>query len=331
MNEQAFVEKREKDWQKLTRLCDRADVGARRLSPAEVRELVTLYRRASTDLSTAQTKSTNLMLIDYLNDLVGRAYATLYRAPRPGILQALYEALTIAAQTVRRQRWVIAISAIFFFGTAVFTGLAIDIFPNTHDVLVPRGDRNFEAWKSGALDERDTNQSFEMSGFYAMNNPRVAVITGAVGAGSFGFLSLYFLYMSGSQMGALGHEMASVGRLDFLLSSIFPHGVPELSGAIIAGSAGLVLAWALINPGRRSRAYALKAVGKDAVTLLVTSVILMFIAAPIEGFFSFNPHVPGAVKVAVGTIELIAWLTFWSMFGRTDEEMAARHPAALTS
>jgi uncharacterized membrane protein SpoIIM required for sporulation len=110
----------------------------------------------------------------------------------------------------------------------------------------------------------------------------------------------------------------TVGNLDFLVSSIIPHGVPEISGLWISCSAGLLLGWALINPGRRSRGEALKAVGKDAIVLLAISVVLMFIAAPIEGFFSFNPRIPGAVKVTVAVLEAIGWLAFWSFFGRDE-------------
>ena len=43
---------------------------------------------------------------------------------------------------------------------------------------------------------------------------------------------------------------------------------------------------------------------------------MMFIAAPIEGFFSFNPHVPGWLKTTVAVISVIAWATFWTGFGR---------------
>ena len=150
------------------------------------------------------------------------------------------------------------------------------------------------------------------------NNPRAAILTGAIGAGTFGVGSVFMVILNGGLIGALSHEVLPVGKLGFLLSSIFPHGVPELSGLIISGSSGLLLGYALINPGRRRRGDALKEVGPDAVTLLATSVALMFVAAPIEGFFSFNPLVPQWVKVVVGSVSLVAWLTFWSQFGRSE-------------
>jgi len=325
MNEQAFVEKRERDWQRLTRLCDVADAGAAHLSAPEVRDMVRLYRRVSTDLSVVRTKSTNVVLADYLNDLIVRAYGTLYRSPRGSFFKSVREALEMSAQTVRRCKWFVITSACLFFGSAFLASFLLSAFPDTRAVLVPEAyEQLFGKWKEGHFDERTSTDSFLMTGFYASNNPRVAVIAGSVGAGTFGLLSVYMVFENGAQLGSLAHEMTSVGKLDFLLSSLAPHGVPELSGAIIAGSAGLLLGWALINPGRRTRGASLKAVGKDAIILLATSVCLMFIAAPIEGFFSFNPNVPGALKVAVAIVSLGAWLAFWSNFGLTEEERARR-------
>lgn len=322
MNEQAFVERREADWRRLQYLCDKGDATVRSLSGEELREFVRLYRRANTDLALVRTRSTNQAMVDYLNDLVARAYAVLYRAPRAPFWRTISETLALAAQTVRRRKWFVFFSIGLFFLTAIFSFSILNMVPETREVLIPANDANFEAWKSGTFQERTGSQSMEWSGMYASHNPRVAIITGAVGAGSFGFLSLWFNYQTGMQLGALAHEVHSVGNLDFLLSSIIPHGVPEISGLWIACASGLLLGWALINPGRRSRAESLKLVGKDAIVLLATSVVLMFIAAPIEGFFSFNPRVPGGLKVVVAAIEAVAWISFWGYFGRETEPAA---------
>jgi len=329
MNEQGFVDKREADWQKLTKLCDKAEGRASKMTPEEVKDFIRLYRRASTDLSIARTRSTNLVLVSFLNDIVGRTYGALYRAPRVGFFRSLLAAIALSAQTFRRNKAFVFTSAAIFFGSAFFSYGCLVAFPATSQVLVPKSyEETFDHWKSGTFEERNASQSAMAWGMYASNNPKVSIVAGAVGAGTFGTLSIYMLFENGAILGSLAHEVAQVGKLDFLLSSIAPHGVPELSGAIVAGSAGLLLGWALVNPGRRSRGKALQAVGKDAIVLLSTSVILMFIAAPIEGFFSFNPHVPGFVKVTVALISVAAWATFWSRYGLSDEEKARFKPSA---
>jgi uncharacterized membrane protein SpoIIM required for sporulation len=178
----------------------------------------------------------------------------------------------------------------------------------------------FDQWKQGRHEERTGGTSVQMTAVYATNNPMVSIITGAAAASTFGIFTAERLYENGAILGALSYEMNTVGKLGFLWASIMPHGVPELSGIIMAGAAGFVMGWALINPGRRKRGEALRAAGKDALVLLCVGVVLMFIAAPIEGFFSFNPRVPSFVKVIVIAIELVFWISFWIGYGRTSEE-----------
>jgi hypothetical protein len=43
---------------------------------------------------------------------------------------------------------------------------------------------------------------------------------------------------------------------------------------------------------------------------------LCFIAAPIEGFFSFNPNIPQWLKTAVAVAEVCMWVAFWSLYGK---------------
>jgi uncharacterized membrane protein SpoIIM required for sporulation len=175
---------------------------------------------------------------------------------------------------------------------------------------------SFEMWRTGSFDAKSSGEGAASTMFYMGNNPRAALLTGAVGAGTLGIGSTYLIVNNGMIFGALLQEVAPYNRVGYVLGSVFPHGVPELSGLFIAGGAGLLLGWTMINPGRRSRARALQEIGKDVTVLLVTSLVLMFIAAPIEGFFSFDARVPFAAKIAVGVIEVIAWGAFWTLVGR---------------
>jgi uncharacterized membrane protein SpoIIM required for sporulation len=161
-------------------------------------------------------------------------------------------------------------------------------------------------------------------GMYASHNPQTAVISGSIAASTFGLGTVALLVENGKVIGSLAYEMNTVGKLPYLLVHIFPHGVPELSGLVISGAAGLVMGWALIAPGRRKRGEALMEAGKDAIVLLTTSVFLMFIAAPIEGFFSFNPDVSDATKLTVILLEIVAWAAFWIGFGKGRAEPGSK-------
>ncbi len=330
MNEQSFVDRRDGDWRRLSELTTKAS-GKRleSLTGEELREFVTLYRRVSTDLAIARTKSRNTLLTDYLNNLALKAYGALYKAPRKPFWGAIRGAVELSAQTVRARAWFVFVSAMIFFGSALLVYGTYSSVPDAKEAIMgAESSQLFDHWKKAEFEQRSGGQSAMMGAFYASNNPKVAIIEGAVGAATFGTMSIYLLFKNGAMLGALANEMSSVGKLPFLISSVAPHGVPELSGAIIAGAGGLVFGWALINPGRRRRGDALKAVAKDGMVLILTSVVLMFIAAPIEGFFSFNPIFTQELKAGVAVVSLVAWGAFWFGFGRTAQEPLIESKAA---
>ena len=157
-----------------------------------------------------------------------------------------------------------------------------------------------------------------MTGFYASNNPMAAITGVATSSVSFGVGGAYALYQNGASVGALAYEMNKVGKLGMLVTWLLPHGVSEIQGFFVSVGAGFVLGWALINPGRRRRGEALAEAGKDAIVLMATSIVMMFIAAPFEGYFSFNPRVPDAVKLVVAVLVACAWAAFWIGFGRGE-------------
>ncbi len=316
MNEESFLHRRKPDWSRLMVLCDMADRSPTALKPNELKELFRLYRRVSSDLAVARTVSTSPSLINYLNDLAARAYAIVYREPRQSLLKVLYDSIVLSAQTVRRRKYFILTSTALFFAWAIVVLLLCHNVPAVREHYLRQYGNVIGPWKAPTFTEHSGSESAAMWGFYASNNPRVAILTGALGAGSFGIISLFLLLMSAGMMGVLANELLPAHRIDYLLSTVAPHGVPELSGIMIATGAGFLLGYSLINPGRLSRGASLRAVGRDAVVLMATSVVMMFIAAPIEGFFSYNPYVHGWVKTTVAAVSLVLWLIFWSFFGK---------------
>lgn len=323
MNEVAFVAAREPDWQRLTYLCDKADATPARLATPELHELVRLYRKVSTDLATVRTKSSNLQLIQFLNDLVGRAYGIIYRPIRGPFWKAVGIGLETAAQSARRLRWFVLTSTLIFVLGAFFSFLALQFAPETRHHFVGKGQEELmDAWKSGHFEERTLDENIAMTGMYSANNPRAAIATGGLAAGTFGVGTAYVLWTNGMLIGTLAYELSTVNKVGQLVY-IAPHGVTEISGFILAGAAGLHLGWALINPGRRRRGQAMKLAGKDAIVALTASVVMMFLAAPVEGFISFNPAVPLPFKILFAITVAIAWIFFWVGFGRKPGEFSA--------
>lgn len=321
MNEEAYVAKRQQAWDRLRWLTDKADATPGALTAPELREFVALYREASSDLAAVRTRSGNEGLVAYLNDLCGKAYSTMYRSPKRRLPNMVAEGIREIARCGRRLAPFLLISAVVLFGSAFLAFFLLKGGLVPLEAFVPPGmEANFESWKSGTFDPRSADESFGATGMYATNNPMVSIITAAVSVGTAGIYSLYLLYTNGAMMGALASETASTGHLDFLLSSIYPHGVPELSGIIVAGGVALRVGWAILSPGVYSRGESLRLAGRDVGIGMLTAVLLMFIAAPIEGFFSFNPEVPGWLKTTVGTFELIFAYLFWTRVGVEEKE-----------
>lgn len=321
MNETKFVEKREPDWIRLNQLCAKADASPTQLSAPELKEMFRLYRRTSSDLALVRTKSNNVQLANFLNDVVAASYSALYRNRKKNVFEALADSVALAARTVRKRKGAVFVSAIVFFGSAFAANAIMRFVPDARPHFVPSGwEQTVKHWRDNDMEERNLDESIAMTGFYMSNNPRASIIAGALAASTFGLGTAKLLFENGALLGALAYELEPVGRVGYLLIHVFPHGVPELSGIVVAGSAGFVMAMALIRPGRRSRGEALKEAGSDAIVLLAASIALMFIAAPIEGFFSFNPRVPDWLRGVVILIELVAWGLFWSGYGRTEEE-----------
>lgn len=322
MNEEALVAKHIAEWRRLEQLCMRASVRVGFLSNEETMEFVRLYKRASSDLALVRTRSTNQPLISYLNNLVGRAHASLYQSPPKRFRDGLKHSIASSAITFRRNKPFFWVAFCLFFGAMILSWGLVNSDRSYLSFFTGGMNDVFESWKTGKFEERSVGENIAMSFLYAGNNPFVSIITAAKGAASFGLLSVQALFQNGALLGALASEMQSVGKLFFLFSSISPHGVPELTGIIFAGAAGLKFGWALIVPGVYSRFDSLKRSAKDGVTLIVTGVLLCFVAAPIEGFFSFNPKIPQPVKMAFAIISLVGWILFWSFYAKDSESQA---------
>ena len=327
INEEAILNQRGPQWRRLEELTKKAGQSFKRLSDRELEEFVRLYRQTSADLAYLTTHSSNQSIVWYLNEIVAMAYSQLYREPYKPWREKILEALKIAAETVRRRRWSIYFSIALFFAAMLTAGGLMQYSSEYRQFYVPAAyEGNFDSWKSGQHVAREGGEGVLMTAFYATNNPFVDIVNHAYSVVSFGVYTVVIVWQNGTILGALSQDMASVGKLDFLIISISPHGVSEMGGLFMSSAGGFILGWALIMPGRRSRAEALRIAGKDAFVLIILALLMTFIAAPIEGFLSFDPAVPDAVKIGIALSTLAGWLVYFVSYGRDrDSVQSAEH------
>jgi peptidoglycan/LPS O-acetylase OafA/YrhL len=116
--------------------------------------------------------------------------------------------------------------------------------------------------------------------------------------------------MLGAFFGVFAHHE----RLMDIYAMVAPHGVLEIFAIVVAGGAGLMIGWSLIAPGDLPRGQTLAEAAGRAVRLLVGVVVMLGVAAAVEGFLS--PQTTGLLqsnqaRVMLGvTIWLVAlaWL-----------------------
>jgi len=300
-------------WDRLTDLCGRADRGLRRLSAAELDELVRLYLRTSAHLSYARTYFTDPALTARLTALVGRANALVYGS-RPRSLRAFGRFFTTTfPAAVWDARRAVAISAALLLGPALIVA-----------VWLAHSPRAIDATGSAALRQAYVNHDFasyyrsrpsaEFAAQVQTNNIRVAFLAFAGGIAAC-VPTIMVLAQNGASLGQAAGLFAAAGRQPEFYGLVLPHGLLELTSVIVAGGAGLRLGWALISPGDRPRAEALAAEGRRAVTIVAGLVVAFLVAGTIEGFVT-GSALPTPARVGIGLLAEVGFVLYVVVLGR---------------
>lgn len=320
MDQRRFVRTRSDDWQRLEALLDgRTAAGAE-----AVFELGRLYRRATSDLSYAQGRGFDGRLQQYLNTLAGRAHAHVYgRAAGGGGRLGAFLRAGFPGE-VRRSWAPIALCA---FLTVVAAALAYAIVqqdPVHAYALLPA------AMVPPAITRslHDGNFSFgpqasaAMSSLIITNNVRVAALAFAAGIVTLGSGTIWLIALNGMMLGALASLYGRAGYGADFWVTIAPHGVIELTAIQIAGGAGLLLASAVLFPGRLKRVDAIAAAGRRAGVLIAGVALMLCVAGTIEGFIS-PLRLPAGARIAVAASTAIAMVLYFSAAGRARRADAA--------
>ncbi len=118
---------------------------------------------------------------------------------------------------------------------------------------------------------------------------------------------------------ALGQSAAVLEKFDRLgdfFLYISPHGQLELYSVFLAAAAGLMIFWAWIAPGARTRAAAIAEDGRALFTIVIGLVLTLLISGFIEGFITRQDW-PWVIKIGIGTIALAVVLVYqWVVGGR---------------
>jgi uncharacterized membrane protein SpoIIM required for sporulation len=301
MNIQRWIARRETNWKRLDELLKQAEKkGLKSLRGEEIRLLASLYRSVSADLARARTQKVGETLILSLQSLATRSYSQIYQGSRRQEWQAAWRFYRWGfPATVQRNAGCIALAtALFLLGGLIAWWFAWRD-PVFMSLLVPEEliskvrDRG-ELWMGSIVGIEPIASSGIM-----LNNITVSfkLIAGGISAG---LLTLYILLVNGLMIGAIG---ALVGQNNLAFpfwAFVFPHGALELPAIFFAGAAGLLIARAIVFPGKYRRVDALRLYGLQAAQLVYGIVPMLILAGIIEGFFSPNPAINPLIKYLAG-------------------------------
>jgi uncharacterized membrane protein SpoIIM required for sporulation len=313
-----FIQQRQAEWQRLEALTQQAKSNAESLSSGELYELGRLYRVATSDLALAQRDFANQQVTIYLNQLVGRSHALIYRE-EPLRLQQLREFYRETFPRLFRQ--LLPYTAIAF---ALFMAPAVLAF-----VLVWFDPERIYIFLGSGPEIRRLVSTVEDGRLWTEIAPTVrsaasaAILTNNIGvmfmafAGSMtgGLLTLYIMLLNGINIGAIFGLLQAHGLSGGLAEFVAAHGPIELSVIFLSGGCGLYVADGLFRPGLFSRKDALVLRARVAVQIILGSVPLLILAGIIEGFISPS-GLPWIIKAAVGVATGVALFWYWLRSGR---------------
>ena len=306
-----FIRRQQKSWRRLEELTDRARGNAEALSEAELHEFGLLYQIASSDLALAQRDFPSQRVTHYLNQLLGRAHALLYRE-EPLRRQQLFEFYRLTFPRLYRQLlpYTIASTALFLL-PALVAFLVVRNQPDAIYLILGDGiGRLVETVEEGELwTEIAPSVRAAASTSILTNNISVTFFAFA-GALTGGLLTLFIIILNGLNIGAVFGLLQAHGMSAGLAEFIVAHGFIELSVIFLSGGCGFYIADGLLRPGLLSRATALRQRSRVALQLILGCMPLLVVAGLIEGFVSPS-GLPWLLKLAVGLSTGIGLHRYW--------------------
>jgi len=319
-----FRKEREGAWRELERLVQRAEkTGVRSLPAQQVARLPLLYRATLSSLSVARAISLDRNLVDYLESLCARAYFCVYGTTRSlgNAVSGFFGERFPAA--VRRYRWHMAMAALFLVLGTVVGQVLVARDPDWYYVFVDEGLANgrdpaatTEFLRHTLYDggDRSTARLGAFASFLFTHNARVGMFAFALGFVA-GIPVYLLLFSTGLMLGAFGALYASRGLGVAIWGWLLPHGVTELSAVVLCGGAGLILAQALVFPGRHTRLQNLAIRGREAGVIVLGAVAMLLVAGLLEGFFRQMVR-SDVVRYLVATTTAVFWGYYFVRVGR---------------
>ena len=300
-------------WESLRAIIDKMNSSrpGRRPTQQELQQLPSLYISACNNLSLAKTRGYSRNLVNELHNLVVNSHRYMYQHKTSWIRRAYRFFKGGFPALVRQHYKLFWICTALFYVPALLTGLFTysdtNFIYRIHDTATVESMEYMYKPSESMLfrpEGRESSSDFYMFGHYISNNIGIdfRVFAGGI---LFCIGSLFFMIYNGLAIGSIAGHLTAKGYIPTFWGFVAGHSALELTALVISGMSGMLLGLALIRPGRRTRADALKQEAQVAVRLVIGAGIMTLLAAFIEAYWS-SSNLNVYLKYSVGAF-------FWAL------------------
>ncbi|RKF18181.1 stage II sporulation protein M [Altericroceibacterium spongiae] len=317
-----FRLERETDWRRLERIVTELEKNrTRRLTDEDVLDLPVLYRSAASSLAVARETSLDASTLAYLETLVRRAWFQIY-GPRSSLWDWLRRFFGGGWSASVRAIWLDICIALAVMSAGVLVGWLLTAQDSDwYNALVPGGlaGARHPGAERAVLEQSlqgasNSNGLSVFASYLFSNNATVCILAFALGF-AFGIPSLLMLVYNLAGLGAMLWLFHDAGLTVDFIAWLSIHGTTELFAILLAGAAGLHIGRSMALPGNRSIMTAIAESGRRTAQVMVGVVLMLIVAALLEGFArQLIDNTPG--RFAIGGTMLAFWLLYFFAFRR---------------
>ena len=309
----SLLEERRVQWNRLEELCNRRQLGGKRLTPAEAIEFAAVYRAVCADLALADSYGLPPRTVEYLHQLVARAHTSIYRTAGFSLRRWLQTLFHDAPRTIARDGYFITAFCLFW-GVFLFSMyLASNRVDYANAILGDSMQEQLADSFAAPLSGRAFGEDSVMAGFYIQHNTSIGLRCFAMGV-LFGVGGLFATVYNAAFLGASFGFMTTIPQGDNFFEFVVGHGPFELTAIVLSAAAGMRLGFSLIDTGGLMRTASLQKAAGEATPVMGLGIVLFIAAAFIEGFVSPS-GAPFVVKAAVGAGSTCLLLFYFVLLG----------------
>ncbi len=324
MRQLFFEEQHQAFWQAFERDLEQLERRKQAMPPQQAAAFMQAYRTVCHHLAVSTDRHYSGSLTEYLQYLCERGHQILYAGQKVSLLRRFAEFVARDfPRSVREEKKLVYWAHALFYGPLLLAALLMVLMPEAAAKLPGLGHGEaladaYEEMRQQYADgvNRESWQNWLMAGYYLWNNIGIAFQSFASGV-LFGFGTVYITVFNGWVIGGAMGYMVHTPSGPAFFSFVGAHGAFELTGIVLAAAGGLRLGAALLKPQGLSRRDALRVQGKQAVKLMNSGFLLLFVAAFVEGFWSPITSIPMAVKYVVAAVLWILVYAYLLFAGRT--------------